>query len=137
LTATHFGSIITFLTQTGASMQKVVFNTDGSGYWSNKAKSVEIVDVRLGYVSDEKDFGELCVYFNDTWDNDADGLIYTDRLFLLQLQMFLEEQGLSANVDYSEQGMQGDDYVSLDVEDDFIASWVAKFGEQSIAHLVD
>jgi hypothetical protein len=118
-------------------MQKVVFNTDGSGYWSNKAKSVEIVDMRLGYVSDEKDFGELCVYFNDTWDNDADGLIYTDRLFLLQLQMFLEEHGLSANVDYSEQGMQGDDYVSLDVEEDFITAWVAKFGEQSIAHLVD
>jgi hypothetical protein len=109
-------------------MQKVVFNTDGSGYWSTVAKSVEIVDMRLSYVNDEKDFGELCVFFNtDTWDNDADGLIYTDRLFLLQLQLFLEEHGLSANVDYSEQGMQGDDYVSLDVEDDFIALWDAKF----------
>jgi hypothetical protein len=110
-------------------MQKVVFNTDGSGYWSNKAKSVEIVDMRLSYVNDEKDFGELCVYFNDTWDNDADGLIYTDKAFLEDLKAFLLEHGLSDVVDYSEQGMQGDDYVSLDVEDDFIALWEAKFGE--------
>jgi hypothetical protein len=109
-------------------MEKVVFNTDGSGYWSNKAKGVEIVDMRLGYVSDEKDFGELCVYFNDTWDTQKDGLIYTDKLFLFQLQMFLEEHGLSANVEYSEQGMQGDDYVSLDVGGEFIANWEAKFG---------
>jgi hypothetical protein len=115
-------------------MQKVVFNTDGSGYWSTVAKSVEIVNMSLGYVNDEKDFGELCVYFNTaTWDVDKDGLIYTDGLFLLQLQMFLEEHGLSANVDYSEQGMQGDDYVSLDVEDDFIKAWEAKFGEIVIA----
>lgn len=111
-------------------MQKVVFNTDGSGYWSNKAKAVEIVDVRLGYVSDEKDFGELCVYFNTaTWDVDADGLIYTDVAFLEDLKAFLREHGLSDVVDYSEQGMQGDDYVSLDVDDDFIALWEAKFGE--------
>jgi len=109
-------------------MQKVVFNTDGSGYWSNKAKAVEVVDMQLGYVSDEKDFGELCVYFNtDTWDTQKDGLIYTDGLFLLQLQMFLDEHGLSANVCYSEQGMQGDNYVSLDVEEDFLQAWNAKF----------
>jgi hypothetical protein len=114
-------------------MQKVVFNTDGSGYWSNVAKSVEIVNMSLSYVNDEKDFGELCVYFNtDTWDVDADGLIYTDKAFLEDLKAFLREQGLSDVVDYSEQGMQGDDYVSLDVEDDFIALWEAKFGELTV-----
>jgi len=109
-------------------MTKVVFNTDGSGYWSNKAKAVQIVDMQMGYIADEKDFGELCVYFNtDTWDVNTDGLIYTDGLFLLQLQMFLDEQGLSANISYSEQGMQGDNYVSLDVEGDFINAWERKF----------
>ena len=111
-------------------MQAVFLNTDGSGYWSRTAKAVEVVDMQLVYVNDEKDFGELCVYFNTaSWDVDTDGLIYTDRLFLLQLQMFLDEHGLSANVTYSEQGMQADDYVSCDVGADFIASWEAKFGE--------
>lgn len=110
-------------------MQTVVFNTNGDGYWSNVQKSVEITDMRLGYVADDKEFGELCVYFNTaTWDVNKDGLIYTDRLFLLQLQQFLEEHGLSADVDYSEQGMQEDNYVSLDVDGDFIAKWEAKFG---------
>ena len=37
----------------------------------------------------------------------------------------LETQGLDAtDVSYSEQGMQGDNYVSLDVGDQFIASWI-------------
>ena len=109
-------------------MQKVIFNTAGDGYWSNVAKSVEVVDMKLGYVSDEGDFGELCVYFNTAdWDVNKDGLIYTDTEFLHELNAFLVEQGLCA-VEYSEQGMQGDDYVSLDVEDEFIALWTAKFG---------
>jgi hypothetical protein len=109
-------------------MQAVIFNTAGDGYWSRTAKSVEIVDMRLGYVSDEKDFGELCVYFNTAdWDVNKDGLIYTDSEFLHELNAFLVEQGLSP-VTYSEQGMQGDDYVSLDVEDEFLALWEAKFG---------
>jgi len=109
-------------------MKPVIFNTAGDGYWSNTAKSVEIVDMRLGYVSDEKDFGELCVYFNTAdWDVNKLGLIYTDKEFLHELNVFLVEQGLST-VSYSEQGMQGDDYVSLDVEDEFLALWEAKFG---------
>ena len=114
-------------------MQAVIFNTAGDGYWSNTAKAVEIVDMRMGYVSDEKDFGELCVYFNTAdWDVNVDGLIYTDSEFLHELNAFLVEQGLSA-VSYSEQGMQGDNYVSLDVADEFIALWEAKFGELAVA----
>jgi ABC-type uncharacterized transport system substrate-binding protein len=109
-------------------MKPVIFSTAGDGYWSRTAKSVEIVDMRLGYVSDEKDFGELCVYFNTAdWDVNKLGLIYTDKEFLHELNVFLVEQGLST-VSYSEQGMQGDNYVSLDVEDEFLALWEAKFG---------
>jgi len=63
-------------------MDKVIFNTDGRGYWSNVAKAVEVVDMKLGYVSDEADFGELRVYFNtDSWNVNTDGLIYTDSQF--------------------------------------------------------
>lgn len=110
-------------------MQKVIFNTAGDGYWSRTAKAVEIVDMRLGYVDEDKEFGELCVYFNTAdWNVKTDGLIYTDSEFKHQLNVFLVEQGLCP-VDYSEQGMQEDNYVSLDVEDEFLALWEAKFGE--------
>ena len=118
----------------------VVFNTSGDGYWSNVAKPVRIVDMRLGYVSDDKEFGELCVYFNtEDWDVEVDGLIYTDSGFYADLQEFIKQQGLVVDLCYSEQGMQGDDYVSLDVGAEFIASWEAKFGYASFAdvHVVD
>lgn len=108
-------------------MKAVIFNTAGDGYWSTVAKSVEIVNMQLGYVAEDKDFGELCVYFNTRdWDVSKDGLIYTDSEFLHELNAFLVEQGLCA-VDYSEQGMQGDNYVSLDVEGDFLQAWERKF----------
>ncbi len=114
-------------------MTKVIFNTCGDGYWSNKAKAVEIVDMRITYCDDEKQFGELAVYFNDSWDCEKDGLIYTDGQFMDELQTFLNEQGLAgADVMYSEQGMQGDNYVSCDIGAEFIASWEAKFGVDSL-----
>ena len=122
-------------------MQTVIFNTAGDGYWSNVAKAVRIVDMRLGYVADDKEFGELRVYFNtEDWDVDNDGLIYTDSGWLVDLRNFLALQGLdNLDVEYSEQGMQGDDYVSLDVGADFIAAWEKKFGYESFAdvHVVD
>jgi len=110
-------------------MQKVQFMTAGDGYWSAVQTAVTITDMKLGYVDDDKEFGELCVYFDTkTWDVEHDGLIYTDSDFLNELQLFLEQQGLvGADVDYSEQGMQGDDYVSLDVGKAFLDSWYAKF----------
>jgi hypothetical protein len=120
-------------------MEKIVFNTDGvRGLWSDKAKAVEIVDMRVTYC-DEKEFGELQIAFNeDTWDIEQDGLIYTDTGFMAEMREFLNAHGLAgADVDYSEQGMQGDDYVSCDIGKAFIASWEAKFGAESIAHLLD
>jgi hypothetical protein len=115
-------------------MTKVIFNTAGDGYWSNVSKPVEIVDMRINYVNDEQDFGELCVYFNtDTWNVNTDGLIYTDSQFKIDLMKFVTEHGLVVDLCYSEQGMQGNNYVSLDVGKDFLASWYAKFGVLEIA----
>jgi N-dimethylarginine dimethylaminohydrolase len=101
-------------------------NTAGDGYWSNKQRAVEITRLRLGYVNDELDFGELCVYFNTkTWDVNKDGLIYTDSLFLEELRELLADLGFDASdVEYSEQGMQGDNYVSLDVGECFINTYM-------------
>ena len=110
-------------------MQKVILNTSGNGYWSREERAVTVTDMRLGYVSDELDFGELCVYFNTkSWDTQEHGLIYTDRQFLRELRAFLDAHGLpGADVDYSEQGMQGDNYVSLDIGEAFLTAWARKF----------
>ena len=111
-------------------MNEVILHTGGGGYWSNTQKAVRIVDMRIGYIDeDELDFGELRVYFDTkTWDVNEDGLIYTDRKFERELREFLDAHGLvGKDVSYSEQGMQGDDYVSCDVGGKFLQSWARKF----------
>ena len=103
-----------------------VLHTDGSGYWSRAERSVHVTALSVPYINDEQEFGELRVYFDtQTWDTMQHGLIYTDDQFERELKSFLETQGFDASdVNYSEQGMQGDNYVSLDVGGEFIASWI-------------
>ena len=86
----------------------------------------------MGDIDEEKEFGELCVHFNsDDWRVDKHGLIYTDSTFMEGLQKYLTEIGLDgSDVSYSEQGMQGDNYVSCDAGAGFIASYAAKYPEQ-------
>ncbi len=100
--------------------------TAGDGYWSRKQTAVEITALSLAYTNDELDFGELRVRFNaKTWDVNKDGLIYTDSLFLEELCALLTQLGFDASdVSYSEQGMQGDTYVSLDVGECFINTFM-------------
>ena len=101
-------------------------NTNGNGYWSNKRKAVDITGLQLSYTNDELDFGELRVFFNtNTWDTHKDGLIYTDKQFMRELKELLTVQGFDASdVSYSEQGMQGDTYVSCDVGECFINTFM-------------
>ena len=101
-------------------------NTNGNGYWRNKRKAVDITGLQLSYTNDELDFGELRVFFNTaTWDTHKDGLIYTDKQFMRELKELLTVQGFDASdVDYSEQGMQGDTYVSCDVGECFINTFM-------------
>ena len=114
----------------------ITLNTAGNGLWSNESQAVSIVNIELGtatlWEGDPPDelFGELRVYFNpETWDVRELGLIYTDKRFLAELRAFLNSHGLpGADVCYSEQGMQGDDYVSLDAGGKFYAAWMEKFG---------
>jgi hypothetical protein len=112
----------------------VVLNTGGGGYWSNTKTAVRITDIKLGigtqWDDEDRIFGELRVYFDiDTWDVNKLGLIYTDRQFEKELREFLNQQGLPGkDVSYSEQGMQGDDYVSCDAGTEFYRAWMAKFG---------
>lgn len=106
-----------------------VCNTDGSGYWSSKKKQVRCVGLELSYYNEDKSFGELRVFFDcDTWNVHQDGLIYTDALFEKELTQELNKFGLYGyDISYSEQGMQGDNFVSLDVGKDFIQSWYEVF----------
>jgi len=110
-------------------MQKLtsVLSTDGSGLWSNVARDVKIVGYNLAYVNDERDFGELRVYFDTkTWDVNAYGLIYTDNRFARQIGYLFDRLSMDgADISYSEQGMQGDNYVSFDVGAKFIESYSA------------
>lgn len=118
----------------------IILNTDGKGLWSTKSKPVIVtgLDCVLSQMEDEdKLFGELCVRFDTaSWNTDKDGLIYTDDLFLEELHTFLKSQGFtveaSNDVSYSEQGMQGDEYVSLDVSTEFCEEWLAKFPETEV-----
>ena len=107
-------------------------NTCGNGYWSDKRKAVDIVNIDIGYLDNELNFGELCVFFDtNTWDVDNDGLIYTDSQFEEELQALLQTAGFTKeeveDVSYSEQGMQGDDYVSLDFGAKFAAAYKRLF----------
>ena len=129
-----------YVTDIGDDMNEVVkeipfeFNldTDGTGYWTAKEKEVKTTKLELAYEedlkSDDKLFGELRIYFDTkTWDPRFDGLIYTDEQFMDDLRGCLEVLGLDdADVCYSEQGMQGNDYVSCDVGEQFITSWTFK-----------
>ena len=100
-------------------------HTNGKGLWSDKATAVSITSLDLQYISNERDFGELCVHFNtQDWDVDTDGLIYTDPLFKAELRAYLQTLGFTAeeanDVEYSEAGMQCEHYVSCDVGLNFI-----------------
>lgn len=117
-------------------MSQIILNTAGNGLWSDAKRAVQIVNIDLGQGtiwegdSDDEAFGELRVYFDtNTWDTYEHGLIYTDKGFLAELRAFLDAHGLPGkDICYSEQGMQGDDYVSLDAGGKFYKAWMAKFG---------
>jgi hypothetical protein len=90
-------------------------------------KSVPVTELELAY-NDDDHFGELRVYFDTmVWITDKFGLIYTDPQWLKELRNLLRQLEFSVaaakDVSYSEQGMQGDDYVSLDVGAKFIKAW--------------
>lgn len=100
------------------------FTTSGDGHWSELCKPVRCTRIYLNYVDDDIDVGEIHVCFDTaTWNTEHDSLIYTDKNFRAELIKFLTDIGLDAtDVGYSEYGMQGDDYVSLDVGPKFLNS---------------
>jgi hypothetical protein len=98
---------------------------DVNGMWSNAAKAVTILEVSLRNVNDEYDFGELCARFDTkTWNCNQDGLIYTDGIWINEFRALMRSLGFTRNavnnINYSEQGMQGYNFVSMDVGEEFL-----------------
>jgi len=142
------------VTKKELTMSDVVFKTEGNFLWSSEKRTVRIVNIKLGkglaqpvgpIIAGAKPsieyftiWGELRVYFDtETWDTKKHGLIFMDERFMRELQKFLNVQDLPGReVCYSELGMQGDDYVSLDVGTDFYHAWMKKFNI-AIEEIVD
>ena len=103
-----------------------VTRTDGRGYWSTVArKSIRIDRVAIASVSDDGEYGELRAYFDESeWNVESDGLIYSDQAWMKSFRSCMATLGFSvqalAAISYTEQGMQGTEYVSLDVGQDFL-----------------
>lgn len=116
-------------------------STDGRGLWSRHKATVNLKECDMHNVSRDAQerqtfHGELRVYFSlKDWNPENHGLIYTDRTWIKEFRKVLQESGFSNKavkaVNYSEQGMQGDNYVSLDAGSDFIKEFAIfnLFGE--------
>lgn len=105
----------------------------GDGLWSSCRKTVRATRLAVHGMNHaprgEEEYlaGELRVFFDTaTWVIRKDGVIYTDKTFLAGLSAYLGglvSQDAAADMGYSERGMQGFDFVSLDVGPDFIQGW--------------
>lgn len=100
-------------------------STNGKGLWSSEKKIVHIHKMRFKpyiYITgDDKDNGTLYVdafFYTKNWNTWRDGLIYTDEKWMREFRkefyaMFPDLKKIDPRIDYTEQGMQGTNYVSL------------------------
>ena len=113
----------------------------GDGLWSETKTTVRVIGLEISvYQNDEisggKRWGSLNAYFDTkTWDIDKIGLIYTDSKFTPSLTKELIKLGFDKSAVspdklwYSEQGMQGIDFVNFDIEIEFIEGWEQLYGK--------
>jgi hypothetical protein len=103
-------------------MKQLTFTgtTNGNSLWSrekNKEVTGDMTFTLLEY-DGETYGGNARFHFNkEEWDINSLGLIYTDEGFLDSVYTALNDAGFKNTLDhigYSEQGMQGDDYIDFD-----------------------
>lgn len=104
--------------------------TDGSGFWTRVPVQVGIVRVAIAYIDEDtiinSTHGELRAYFDPTeWNIEMNNLIYTDHQWLTDFRLLLVTKmrlslTAAADVNYSEAGMQGPDFVSMDIGRNFL-----------------
>jgi hypothetical protein len=100
-------------------------HTDGKGYWTTFEKAVTVLRVELADSYENGEYGELRAYFDiRTWNCNESGLIYTDPRWIGEFRALMRSLGFTGraceDITYSEQGMQGDNFVSMDVGEDFM-----------------
>ena len=105
-----------------------IYTTNGCGLWSEAVKDVRVTSMGIVIgLTEEDGCGDFAVCYDEaTWDNNTDGLIYTDSAFLANVRDKVRDVLVQLNVDgdvanalvgditYSEQGMQDDGRVSCD-----------------------
>ena len=129
-----------------AALTGSVFETCGDGYWSDVAREIEVKEMGMFVNTDGEEYGcgdFYVLYEEANWNNDTDGLIYTDSLFLEQTRNALKNvlvamgfeaskaQELAESVNYSEQGMQDYGRVSFDAYE--LADALRKFYTEATA----
>lgn len=113
-----------FAHKTGYStgMNKFSISTSGTGFWSTVVKPVTITKIEI---DSDPEFNYLVnVYFDTkTWNPEEDGLIYSDEPFIQALRQYLanspewkDTRNLN-DLHYTEQGMQGNNFISLEFLD--------------------
>ena len=99
-----------------------VVHTDGRGLWSHVRKPTVIKRVEIEEDQFADTDGKMAKQYllkvfltRKSWNTDTDGLVYTDERWIKEFRKALKEAGYKRwkDVGYTEQGMQGDDYVHL------------------------
>jgi hypothetical protein len=105
----------------------ITARTSGKGIWSKEKSNLlhRKIHLNLWQYSGESYEGELQVFFTKRdWNIDKYGLVYTDPFWIKEFRAGLISHGFSEKevkyIDYTEQGMQGKNYISLDVGSEFI-----------------
>jgi hypothetical protein len=111
------------------------FHTDGKGLWSKCITSVMCLDAKvIAYPiedDDDDEFGEMQIHFDpETWICTYKNVIYTDPLFLAEVRTYFKNKGVLGKIHYSERGMQGNDFVSFDVDAKFVNNFRQLAGVQ-------
>jgi hypothetical protein len=99
--------------------------TNGGGRHTKHSKSMQILEIDISWLNDEGYAGELRAYFDETlWDVNEFGFAYTDPAWLNDFKSLLYTLGVTKkalrHISYSEKGMQGPNYVSMDINGEFV-----------------
>lgn len=103
----------------------IICNTNGRGLWSADARAVRVNKVVVSVHNVEVNLHDFypTLYVNvdayfpkKSWDTHTHGLIYTDSQWIKEFNQAMKAINpllFGSEVAYTEQGMQGEDYVSM------------------------
>jgi hypothetical protein len=106
-----------------------VCNTTASGFWTHAKKPVKVTELELvvNYVDGAIKYGEVRVHFDEgCWNEQIDGLIFSDKNFLHELKEALKSKGMPAAeyLSYGAKDEQGKTFVQLDCDKAFITEFM-------------